>query len=80
MGKADEVHISSAARLGRKNRDPLCPGWGTTRPARDQVPIASNLVLDRSGKIRFFSLLDTANFDAKLLALTVRLDALLTEK
>src|SRR5437867_2294280 len=47
---------------------------------RDQVPIASNLVLDRSGKIRFFSLLDTANFDAKLLALTVRLDALLTEK
>ena len=47
---------------------------------KDQVPIASNLVLDRSGKIRFFSLLDTANFDAKLLALTVRLDALLTEK
>ena len=48
--------------------------------SRDQVPIASNLILDRSGKIRFFSLLDTANFDAKLLALTARLDQLLTEK
>ncbi len=47
---------------------------------RDQVPIASNLILDREGKIRFYSLLDTASFDAKLVALTARLDELLSEK
>jgi peroxiredoxin len=47
---------------------------------RDQVPIASNLIIDRTGKIRFFSLLDTTNFDAKLLALTARLDQLLAGK
>ena len=39
---------------------------------RDQVPIASNLVIDKDGKVRFYSLLDTANFDAKLLALPAR--------
>ena len=36
---------------------------------RDQVPIASNLIIDAEGKIRFYSLLDSANFDAKLLGL-----------
>ena len=44
---------------------------------RDQVPIASNLIIDREGKIRFYSLLDSANFDAKLIALRARLDELL---
>ena len=48
--------------------------------ARDQVPIASNLIIDKDGKVRFYSLLDTANFDAKLLALTARLDQLLAAK
>ncbi len=47
---------------------------------RDQVPIASNLIIDREGKIRFYSLLDSANFDAKLVALQARLDELLAEK
>ena len=47
---------------------------------RDQVPIASNLILDREGKIRFYSLLDTASFDAKLVTLTARLDELLSGK
>lgn len=47
---------------------------------RDQVPMASNLIIDKEGKIRFYSLLDSANFDAKLVALTARLDQLLTEK
>ena len=45
---------------------------------RDQVPIASNLIIDREGKIRFYSLLDTASFDAKLVALTARLEELLS--
>jgi peroxiredoxin len=47
---------------------------------RDQVPIASNLIIDREGKIRFYSLLDSANFDAKLIALQARLDELLAEE
>jgi peroxiredoxin len=46
---------------------------------RDQVPIASNLIIDPEGKIRFYSLLDSANFDAKLIALQARLDELLAQ-
>ena len=48
--------------------------------ARDQVPIASNLIIDKDGKVRFYSLLDSAHFDARLLALTARLDQFLTAK
>jgi peroxiredoxin len=44
---------------------------------RDQVPIASNLIIDDEGKIRFYSLLDSANFDAKLVLLRERLEKLL---
>lgn len=45
---------------------------------REQVPIASNLIIDDEGKIRFYSLLDSANFDAKLIQLKKRLDQLLS--
>jgi alkyl hydroperoxide reductase subunit AhpC len=44
---------------------------------REQIPIASNLIIDREGKIQFYSLLDSRNFDAKLIALTARLNELL---
>jgi hypothetical protein len=44
---------------------------------RDQIPIASNLIIDRDGRIQFYSLLDSRNFDAKLIALKARLDELL---
>jgi peroxiredoxin len=47
---------------------------------RDQVPIASNLIIDREGMIRFYSLLDSARFDAELVALTECLDELLKEE
>ena len=47
---------------------------------RNQVPIASNLIIDREGRIRFFTLLDSANFDAKLIALKARLNELLETK
>ena len=47
---------------------------------RNQVPIASNLIIDREGKVHFYSLLDTANFDARLIALQARLDQLLEGK
>jgi len=44
---------------------------------RNQVPIASNMIIDDQGRIRFYSLLDSANFDAKLVQLQERLDRLL---
>jgi len=44
---------------------------------RDQIPIASNLIIDPEGKIQFYSLLDSRNFDAKLISLQARLDELL---
>ena len=44
---------------------------------RDQIPIASNLIIDPQGRIQFYSLLDSRNFDAKLIALTARLNELL---
>jgi peroxiredoxin len=47
---------------------------------RDQVPIASNLIIDREGIVRFFTLLDSAHFDARLVALRARLDELLVAK
>jgi peroxiredoxin len=46
---------------------------------REQVPIAANLIIDKEGKIQFYSLLDSRNFDAKLIALTARLNELLAE-
>ena len=44
---------------------------------RDQVPIASNLIIDREGRIQFYTLLDSANFDARLVQLKAELDQLL---
>jgi peroxiredoxin len=46
---------------------------------REQVPIASNLIIDRDGKIRFYTLLDSANFDARLVQLKGVLDEMLAE-
>lgn len=46
---------------------------------RDQIPIASNLIIDPDGKICFFTLLDSVNFDARLVALNACLDKLLAE-
>lgn len=48
--------------------------------ARESVPIASNLFVDPKGKIRFYELLDSANFDARLVKLTALLEKLLSEK
>lgn len=55
------------------------PGAAPVLP-RDQVPIGSNLIIDREGKIRFYSLLDTVNFDTELIHLKACLDAMLEEK
>jgi peroxiredoxin len=45
--------------------------------ARDEVMLASNLIIDPEGKIQYMSLLDSKNFDAKLVELRARLDELL---
>lgn len=47
--------------------------------ARDEVPLASNLIIDKKDKIRFYSLLDTSSFDAELTEVKRTLDALLME-
>ena len=47
--------------------------------AREEVPIAANLIIDKDGKIRFYSLLNTSNFDAKLTQLRQKLDELIAE-
>ena len=54
------------------------PGVAPVLP-RDQVPIGSNLLIDRNGVIRFFALLDSVNFDAELISLTACLEQLLAE-
>jgi peroxiredoxin len=56
------------------------PGDALPDLPRDQVPIASNLIIDSEGIVRFFTLLDSANFDARLVALRARLDELLVAK
>ena len=48
--------------------------------ARDEVPLASNLIIDKHGNIRYYSLLNTTNFDAKLSGLKQKLDELLATK
>jgi peroxiredoxin len=48
--------------------------------ARHEVPLASNLIIDKEGKIRFYSLLNTTAFDAKLNKLKEKLDSLLNSK
>ena len=45
--------------------------------ARHEVPLASNLIIDKEGKIRFYSLLNTTSFDAKLTRLKETLHSLL---
>lgn len=45
--------------------------------SRDEVMVAANLLVDREGRIRFYSVLDTKQFDAKLVALRAVLDRVL---
>ncbi len=45
--------------------------------ARDEVMLASNLIIDPTGKIVYMSLLNTTNFDAKLIELKEKLNRML---
>ncbi|MCH4822586.1 peroxiredoxin family protein [Gramella lutea] len=45
--------------------------------SRDEVMLASNIIIDKEGKIQFMSLLDSKNFDAELIAVKKKLDELL---
>ena len=60
-----------AARYAPSDAQPDLP--------RHEVMIASNLVVDRNGSVRFFSLLDSRAFDARLIALRACLDEVLAE-
>ena len=44
---------------------------------RDEVPLASNLIIDKEGRISFYSLLNTTSFDPKLTSLKQKLDELI---
>lgn len=44
------------------------------------VAIAANLIIDPDGTIQYFALLDSKNFDARLIGLQRRLDDLLRER
>jgi peroxiredoxin len=46
---------------------------------RHEVPLASNLIIDKKGNIRFYSLLNTVSFDAKLSSLRQKLDELIND-
>lgn len=45
--------------------------------SRDEVMLASNILIDPDGNIQFMSLLDSKNFDAELIQLKKRLNELL---
>jgi len=45
--------------------------------ARDEIMLASNFLIDPQGEIQYMSLLDTKNFDVKLVHLKKRLNELL---
>jgi peroxiredoxin len=46
---------------------------------RHMVVIGSNVIIDREGKIRFFTLVDSRHFDAKLENARAALERLLAE-
>lgn len=47
---------------------------------RDEVPLASNIIIDKNGVFRFYSLLDSKNFDAELIQLQQTLDKLIANQ
>ncbi len=47
--------------------------------ARDEIMLASNILVDPAGNIRYMSLLDTRNFDSRLIEINSLLDELLNE-
>jgi peroxiredoxin len=46
---------------------------------RDEVVLAANLIIDKEGRISFYSLLNTTSFDAKLIIARKKLDELLSK-
>ena len=46
---------------------------------REQVPIGPNMVIDKEGIIRFYSLLDSVNIDAESIALNACSEGLTAE-
>lgn len=57
-----------------------CPAEYNGDLPKNQVQIASNMIIDPEGIVRFNLLLDSKNFDAKLVKLKAKLDQLLAGK
>jgi len=85
--ESEEITRAWAARCGftlpvlmdadGKVAESFAPAGVLPELPRNQIPIASNLIIDREGRIRFYELLDSRNFDAQLIRLKARLDELL---
>ena len=56
------------------------PGAQPEFKDRTKALVTSNLVIDPEGKIRFFTLVDTVHFDAKLVHVRHAVDRLLSER
>lgn len=56
------------------------PGAQPELKDRKMVLVTSNLVLDRAGRIRYFTMVDTVHFDARLVHVRKAVDKLLAEK
>ena len=56
------------------------PGAQPEFKDRKMALVTSNLVLDRTGKIRFFTVVDTVHFDARLVPVRKKVDQLLREE
>lgn len=74
-GVAFPVLLDPKGQMARK----YCPPGAQPELERDEVALASNLIIDAEGIIRYFSLFSTGAYDAKLTELRKRLDALLPE-
>ena len=74
------ARVTHTARFTGEVSASYVPAGVQPDPPRNQAPIASNLIIDAKGKIVFYSLLDSVNFDARLVALEVKLEQLLASR
>ena len=56
------------------------PGAQPEFKDRTKALVTSNLVIDKDGRIRFFTVVDTVHFDARLAHVRKAVDSLLAEK
>ena len=72
-GLAFPVLLDGSGRVARS----YCPEGARPELQRDEVALASNLIVDAEGRIRYYSLFSTGAYDAKLTELRRELETLL---